>query len=389
MGDPDALQANGEKALQRTQLPFLRQRYAFQLLRLRFYRNDWKGVAAFYDQHRAALEAPSQNLKWRARHYLAGALAHDGQRAKANLLLARIHAGSPALAPAAALDFRPMEQADWTATLAMATSTAERIQLWRLVGLKLDALEATRRNLALDPGSKRMALVVRELNRAEVEAQAQTQPQSLVEIETLSRRLADAPTTDRRWVFDLVAGHAAALRGDVAAVRPRLDRAIKARPGTLVENQAWASLALALSKKRPDPRTADELARAMAHVPADFSRRRTVEQDVRRRPGYGLSGGRALRRGAPVRDGGLRGALVRPPLRRGDDRAGLVGVDAVRPLHGRRLRLRPRGAPAGAGAAPLRPGRFGQASRLIRGPKGNGGAEPLRIDPFAIRITTA
>jgi hypothetical protein len=388
VGDPDALQANGEKAFQRTRIPFLRQRYAFQLLRLRFYRNDWTGVAAFHDQQRAALERPSTSLKWRARHYLAGALAHDGQRAKANLLLARIHAGSPALAPAAALDFRPMEQADWNATLALATSTAERVELWRLVGLKLDALEATRRIFALDPGSKRMALlVVREINRAEVQANEQ----ALVDLEALSRRLADAPTTDRRWIFDLVAGHAAALRGDVTAARPRLERAMKesrgrARPGTLVETQAWASLALALSKKRPDPRTGDELARALGHVPAEFSRRATLEHDVRARLGtaYQAAGLCVEARlfgteecAAPWSDPRFVEAMIgrvssaSTPF----DRFMVEGSGYT-----------PEGLRQELALLHVARGDLEKASRLIRGPKGTGGAEPLRIDPFAIRI---
>jgi hypothetical protein len=383
VGDPDALQANGEKALQRTQLPFLRQRYAFQLLRLRFYRNDWKGVAAFYEKQRVVLEAPSQNLKWRARHYLAGALAHDGQRAKANLLLARIHAGSPALAPAAALDFRPMEQADWTATLALATSTAERVELWRLVGLKLDALEATRRILALDPGSKRMALlVVRELNRAEVLGNEK----DLVELEALARRLADAPTTDRRWIFDLVAGHAAALRGDVAAARPRLDRATKAHPAPLVEAQTWASLALALSKKRPDVRTGDELARAMSFVPADFSRRHTVEHAVRVRLGTAYQAAGLC---VEARLFGAEDCVARWSDPRFVE-AMIARVSSASTPFERFMvdgsGYKPEGLRQELALLHFARGELDKASRLIRGPKGNGGAEPLRIDPFAIRI---
>jgi hypothetical protein len=281
-GDPAALQANGESAFGRAKLPFLRQRYAFQLLRLRFYRDDWKGVVSFHDKQRKALEGPSDNLKWRARYYVAGALNHHGELAKANLLLARIHSGSAALAPSAALDFQPMEETDWKETLALARSAKEKVELWRLVGLKLDAMEAARKIVALDPRSKRLALlVVRELNRAEYQDNAA----ALAEVETLAGRLADKPTTDRRWLFDLVAGHAAALSGDLKAARFRLQRVMKERPGTLAEGQAWASLALALAHawKGPDKKAGEELAHAMAKVPGDFSRRLSVQQSVRQK----------------------------------------------------------------------------------------------------------
>ena len=292
-GDPAALQANGESAFGRAKLPFLRQRYAFQLMRLRFYRDDWKGVVSFHDKQRKALEGPSDNLKWRARYYLAGALNHDGALAKANLLLAQIHSGSASLAPSAALDFQPMEETDWKETLALARSAKEKIELWRLVGLKLDAMEATRKIIALDPRSKRVALLaVRELNKAEYQGNAA----ALAEVETVARRLADRPTTDRRWLFDLVAGHAAALNGDLKAARPRLERVMKERPNTLAETQAWASLAIALAyaqkAKAPDKKAAEELAHAMGQVPASFSRSSNVTQIVRAKLGeaYRLGG---------------------------------------------------------------------------------------------------
>ena len=99
-GDPAALQANGDTAFARAKLPFLRQRYAFQLLRLRFYRNDWKGVAVLPRQAAKALEGAVGQPEV-ARPLLPGRRARrtTASCAKANLLLARIHAGSPALAP--------------------------------------------------------------------------------------------------------------------------------------------------------------------------------------------------------------------------------------------------------------------------------------------------
>jgi hypothetical protein len=277
--DPSALFDSGVKALARAKSPFLRQRYAFQLLRLRFYMRDWPGTVAFLDKNRAALEGPAQSLKWRAQYYVAGALLKMNERPRANLLLARVHAGWPALASVAAQDFQPMQQRDWEGTLALASSVREKVELWRLVGLKLDALAAMEKMTALDPRSPRLALLaVRELNRAE------GNQADLAKLERLALRLADRPTTDRPWVFDLVAGHAAALLGDLPTARRRLDRARAAVPGDqAVAEQSAASLALALARtcKAQEPRCEDELAGAIKAMTPGFSRQAVVRERVR------------------------------------------------------------------------------------------------------------
>jgi hypothetical protein len=291
--DSRALLDGGQKALARARSPFLRQRYAFQLVRLRFYTSDWVGVVTFCDGNRGALESPAPSLKWRAQYYAAGALLKMNQRARANLTLARVHGGWPALASVTAQDFQPMQQADWNQTLAQAASVKEMVELWRLVGLKLDALAAMEQIVALDPRSPRLALLaVREVNRTEAAAG------DLAALQRLCGKLADSPTTDRRWLFDLVAGHAAALRGDVAETRRRLDRARAANPGNpLVARQAAASLALLLARTcgRPEPRCEDELARNAVQMDPSFSRSGTVLAGVRATLSRGyLSRGRCV-----------------------------------------------------------------------------------------------
>ncbi|MCK6546357.1 hypothetical protein L6R52_10955 [Myxococcota bacterium] len=278
-GDPKKLQENGEKALARAPDDFLRQRYAFQLLRLRFYRDDWAGVITWHDGQQKLLAGPSESLRWRARYYLAGALKRSGNLARANLEFAKIHAAFPALAGAAAQDFQPMEQVDWKACLALATDVREKTELWRLVGLKLDGQVAMAEIHALDPASDLLGLlVVREL------AKHEGAPKELARLEALAAKLADAPRTNRPWLFDLVAAHAAALRGDLAATRTRLDRATKARPkDERVATQARATLALALaaSWKPGSPALEQQLVEAVAGVDARFTRRDTVVRRVR------------------------------------------------------------------------------------------------------------
>ena len=158
----------GRQAAAKAKDDFLVQRYAYQQLRLAFYASDWASVVKQFDGGAAQLAKPSADLAARARYYVAGALSRRGDRARANLELARVHHVSAALAGVAVQDFQPVGDADWKATLAMASSTAERIALWRVVGVKLDGLVAAQEIVKLDPTSNQLGLLlVRELTRAE------------------------------------------------------------------------------------------------------------------------------------------------------------------------------------------------------------------------------
>ncbi len=277
-GDPAVLQVAGEKQLTQVEDPFLRQRYAFQLLRLRFHRRDWPAVVAYHKEAAALLDGPSAALRWRARHYLAGALRRSGQVAQANLELMRIFVAFPPLAGAVAHDFKPLEDKDWKACLALASSPAEKAALWQLVGLKLDPLGALGQVSALDPSGERAALlVVRELARSESDAAA------LAKLEPRVVKLAASPSTQRRWVFELVGAHLAALRGDLAETRARLTRAAQGAPAgdALITKQRSATLAIALAASwKADPKLEDELAAALVAVGPDFSRADAVRAKV-------------------------------------------------------------------------------------------------------------
>ncbi len=296
---PQALLADalaGRKASAKD--PFLAQRYAFLAMRILFYRRDWPAAIAFFDQHARVLAGPSADLQWRARYYAAGALARDKKRARANLELARVHAGYPPLAGAAAQDFQPMEEADWRETLRRARDAREKAQLWRLVGVKQDGIVAVQEIVKLDPKSNLIALLlVRELARAEIlgapdagsgssptPGELAAQRKALATVEQLAAAQARTPGADRPWLMELVAAHAAARRGDVATARARLGRATAARPGDArVAAQAKASLALALAVDwKINPQHEQELAQAFHALDPSFPRWSPVRRDVRR-----------------------------------------------------------------------------------------------------------
>jgi len=275
--------------------PFLAQRYAFQALRVAFYQREWSSTVAFYDRNTALLAGPSQDLAWRSRHYLAGALSRKGMKARANVELARIATNYKPLSGLAVQEFSPMEEGDWRESLKLTKSVREKTELWQLVGITKDGLVAAQEILRLDPKSNLIGLLLaRELEKAETRVaemwgqkpepkQVAASKKQLATIEQLAT-MQIARGGDRPWLMELIAGHIAAKRGDLATARQRLSRAVAARPSDIkVASQAKASLALALAAtwRLDDGASEGELAAAMAGIDAKFARTLAVKTTVR------------------------------------------------------------------------------------------------------------
>ncbi len=277
--------------------PFIAQRYAYQAVRLSFYRRDWPMAIRLHDAHAAVLAKPSRDIQWNARHYLAGALLRNGQRGRANLELARIAGNYAPLAGAAVFEFAPKDEADWKEALRLATSVKDKIALWRVVGIRKDGLVGTREILALDPKSSDAALlIVRELTKLEErrpDRSSDWQPDPK-DVAAMNRSLGVIEKLaldqirkggDRPWLMELIAGHIAAIRGDLATTRARIGRALAAQPNNKrVISQVNASLALAISRnwKVGDVGIETELANSIAKI-SEFSRTRAVTDEVRDR----------------------------------------------------------------------------------------------------------
>ena len=283
--------AAAQRGLKAAKEPFLQQRYAFAILRALFYRHDWPGAIAFYDKSLAVLSAPSTDLKWRARYYVAGALRRDGKASRANLELARTHAGYVPLAGMALLDFRPAEEADWKESLAATKDAKERAALWSMVGIKHDPLVGAQEILKLDPTSPLVPLlVVRELSKVESTgvqqpdaAHATAERQGYARIEALATKILAITGVAKPYVYELVLAHTAAKRGDVAAARTHAQKAIALAPrDRRVTSQAKASLAVALAANwKIDPQAEKELATTLAAIDPSFARMKTVSNEVR------------------------------------------------------------------------------------------------------------
>lgn len=292
---PVQLAADAKLGMKSAKDAFLAQRYAYQLMRVSFYRRDWPAVIAFWDKNAAAVSGPSNDIAARARYYLAGALRRNGNVARSNLELAHVHATSHALAGAAADDFKPLEEKDWRDTLRLAKTPREKAELWHLVGLTKDGIPAIDEILKLDPKSDLVALLlVRELSKVEsshlYDDDSKPDPKKVMadkkaydKLEQIAKRIAATPGADRPWLAALVQAHIAAKRGDVATARQQAQQAVALKRGDVrVLSQAKASLALALAQDyRIDPAREDELARAMNEIGKDFGRTSAVRSDVR------------------------------------------------------------------------------------------------------------
>lgn len=260
---------------------FLAQRYGFLIVRTMFYQRDWAGVVGFFDKNTSALTGPSANLHYRARYYLAGALRRNKDRARANLELARVHIGDRELAPNAAQDFRPKEDADWKEALRQAKDTKDKIALWRLVGLTSDGVAAAQEIVKLDPKSPLVALlVVRELAKAETGYNANNGIDTRA-LEALAQAVIDK-NGDRAWLMELVLGHAAARKGDVAGARAHGAKANQGNPkDPRVANQVRADLAVALAMSwKIDPQHEDELAKTMSALATSYAALAPVREKI-------------------------------------------------------------------------------------------------------------
>jgi tetratricopeptide (TPR) repeat protein len=224
-------------------------------------------------------------------------LMRKGQRGRANLELARIAAGYKPLAGLAALEFSPAEDSDWKDALRLARTVREKTELWRMVGIRKDGIVAIQEILKLDPKSNLIGLLmVRELAKAEggvisrypwaptpdpktIAAQRKAYAQlEQIAIGQLARG------GDRPWLMELIAGHIAAKRGDLATARVRLARAVTGNTSDpRVGAQARASLAIALATtwKLGDASAETELATAMAGLDTKFGRLGAVKFEVR------------------------------------------------------------------------------------------------------------
>lgn len=152
--------AGGLKQMSNPKSDFVKQRYAFQVLRLYFIERDFDKCIQFYTKQKDLLESNANSIKYRAMGYAAGAYYGEKKFADANYLYSLIYANSDIMRISAYFSFHPQEEEDWNQTLAMAKTPNEKAMLWQMLGIYKDPFRSLKEVYAIDPKSELLDMLL-------------------------------------------------------------------------------------------------------------------------------------------------------------------------------------------------------------------------------------
>ncbi len=144
----------GELAYQKERDDFIKERYAFQLLRLQFYMEDYDGMlAAFKNYFPEEPESPSY-IYFRALELKAGVLFRQGQP-EASYLYAKVFANCPDRQEVCLNSFSICSEQDWNRSIRMCKTDEERVVFHAMRGLQPTAnpVEEIANILEIQPSS--------------------------------------------------------------------------------------------------------------------------------------------------------------------------------------------------------------------------------------------
>lgn len=158
----------GAKQISNANSNFVRQRYAFQVVRLYFQLKQYDSCIAFYNNNATILNSTENTIRYRAMSYVAGAYSEKGDVAEANFSYAIVFDRCNTLRDAAYFSFKPVEENDFNSSLALCASTRQKEILWQMLGIYGDPLRAMKEIYKLNPKSDALdLLLVRAVNSEE------------------------------------------------------------------------------------------------------------------------------------------------------------------------------------------------------------------------------
>ncbi len=247
------LSNGGLKQLTNAKSDFVKQRYAFQVLRLYFMAGEYDKCVQFYNAQKSIIESVLNSICYRAKGYLAGAYYKRKDFANANYLYSLIYDQYDTMKISAYFSFHPQEENDWNQTLALAKTSREKAALWQMLGIYDDPLRAMKEIYTLDPKSDLLdLLVVRAVNEEEEKfiyqpgeygdgyidsASVIKSKEVNKELVDFLRSVADNGNTAKPYQWDLAAGYLSWASGD-DAFEKYLDKAkAEAHGDSLVQDQ--------------------------------------------------------------------------------------------------------------------------------------------------------
>ncbi len=142
---------------------FIKERFAFQLLRLYYFNNDFNKTITFFNENERILKI-SPAIKNRCLGYKAAALYKLQKFSESNIAYARLFEYEP-LKRSAYLSYHPLSDAEMQQCLLEAKLTVEKENLWLLQGLYTDKILAIQQLLKLNSkSSAALLLLMRTVN---------------------------------------------------------------------------------------------------------------------------------------------------------------------------------------------------------------------------------
>jgi hypothetical protein len=170
-----ALIAEGKKAFKRTQSQYIRLRYAYQIIRLAHYMQDYEGTLDLYDELMPQVDKTKSKwsesiIPWWIEGHRAGALRKLGNHVEASYLFAKVYEKCPGRRATAYQSFYLKSDAEWEECLRMCATDQERATLFalRAAGAETKAVEDMEQVYALDPRNENLeTLLVQEIRKME------------------------------------------------------------------------------------------------------------------------------------------------------------------------------------------------------------------------------
>jgi hypothetical protein len=284
----------------KTNNPFLKSRYGFQITRALSRLSNFEECIRFYDTEFKPTPAAG-SMYYRSMGYKARSLYYLKRYSEANYLYAQLFNNDPCSRYQAYQSFHPQEEKDWQGTLALAKTAEEKEMLWQLLGIYADPVRAISAIYALNPQSKHLPLLlVRAINQAEAIALHNPKryedyysefymepliPQggkntweddyqneyskklSLVDLDKTLEHISSDKKTNNPALWDLAAGYLKILTGKYEPSKRLINQALPAANDTLMlGQQAILKSILAVKELRSiDARVETEM---YAHIQA-------------------------------------------------------------------------------------------------------------------------
>lgn len=233
---------NGESAMNRSKSPYLKERYAFQVLRLFYQAGLYRECIDFYQQNQN-LFISKNSIRYRAMGYVAAShYRSDENNSVSNYLYSIIFDECEAMRLVSLKSFQPEEESDWFSTLAMAKNIREKEVLWHMLGISYDPVRAMKEIYNLNPKSELLDLLLmravninEELfipnnnlfwwNTDEDTTFALCTERVDTSLLNFSKSVASARTTSKPYLWNLATGYLLLAQGNYTESEVHLKRA--------------------------------------------------------------------------------------------------------------------------------------------------------------------